>query len=448
MSHVFHRNLRTVPPVAVSGAGIALTDSHGKVYLDASGGAAVSCLGHGHPDVLAAMHTQIDQLAYAHTSFFTTAVAEELADHLITGAPAGLNSPDARVYFVSGGSEAMEAALKMARQYFVDKGEPQRSRFIARRQSYHGNTLGALAIGGNQWRRAPFAPILIDATHVAPCYPYRERFENESDVAYVARLADALDGAMTAHGRDSVIAFVAETVGGATAGVLTPVPGYFKAMREVCDKHGALLILDEVMCGMGRTGTLHACEQEGVSPDLLVIAKGLGGGYQPIGAVLATPQVVRVLERKTGYFQHGHTYLGHSVACAAALAVQRVIARDGLLDKVRTDGQWLGEALQTAFSSHPRVGDIRGRGFFWGLEFVQNKASKQPFAAGLQLHAKLKRAAMARGLMVYPMGGTVDGESGDHVLLAPPFIASRDELNTVIERLGEALDVAIREVSR
>ncbi len=448
MSHVFHRNLRTVPPVAVSGAGITLTDSHGKVYLDASGGAAVSCLGHGHPDVLAAMHTQIDQLAYAHTSFFTTAVAEELADHLIAGAPAGLNSPDARVYFVSGGSEAMEAALKMARQYFVDKGEPQRTRFIARRQSYHGNTLGALAIGGNQWRRAPFAPILIDATHVAPCYPYRERFENESDTAYVARLADALDSAMTAHGRGSVIAFVAETVGGATAGVLTPVPGYFKAMREVCDKHGALLILDEVMCGMGRTGTLHACEQEGVSPDLLAIAKGLGGGYQPIGAVLATPHVVRVLESKTGYFQHGHTYLGHSVACAAALAVQRVIARDGLLDKVRTDGQWLGEALQTAFSSRPQVGDIRGRGFFWGLEFVQNKASKQPFAAGLQLHAKLKRAAMACGLMVYPMGGTVDGESGDHVLLAPPFIASRDELNTVIERLGEALDVAIREVSR
>ena len=447
MSHVFHRNLRTIPPLAVGGSGITLIDSTGKTYLDASGGAAVSCLGHGHPDVLAAMHAQIDQLAYAHTSFFTTAVAEELADRLIAGAPGAMRSADARVYFVSGGSEAVEAALKMARQYFVDRGEAQRTRFIARRQSYHGNTLGALAIGGNQWRRAPFAPILIDATHVAPCYPYREKRADESDAAYVARLADELDQAMSAQGEGSVIAFVAETVGGATAGVLTPVPGYFKAMRAVCDKHGALLILDEVMCGMGRTGTLHACEQEGVSPDLLAIAKGLGGGYQPIGAVLAAPHIVNVLEAKTGYFQHGHTYLGHSVACAASLAVQRVIERDGLLEKVRTDGQWLGEALQTAFSSHPHVGDVRGRGFFWGLEFVRDKATTQPFAAPLQLHAKLKRAAMARGLMVYPMGGTLDGVSGDHVLLAPPFIASRAELTTVIERLGDALDDAIKQCS-
>ena len=440
MTHVFHRSLKTAPPVAVSGSGITLTDAQGKTYIDASGGAAVSCLGHGHPDVRAAMHAQIDEIAYAHTSFFTTRVAEELADLLIAAAPSGLNTPDSKVYFVSGGSEAMEAALKMARQYFVDKGEPQRTRFIARRQSYHGNTLGALAIGGNAWRRAPFAPILINATHVSPCYPYREQAQGESDAAYVARLADELDSAMTAHGEGSVIAFVAETVGGATAGVLTPVPGYFKAMREVCDRHGALLILDEVMCGMGRTGSLHACTQESVSPDLMAIAKGLGGGYQPIGAVLASADIVNVLHSKTGYFQHGHTYLGHSVACAAALAVQKVIARDGLVDKVARDGAWFGAALRTAFGQHPHVGDIRGRGYFWGLEFVQDRASKTPLPVEQQLHAKLKCAAMARGLMVYPMGGTVDGVLGDHVLLAPPFITSREELTTIIERLSAAVD--------
>ncbi len=444
MTHVFHRNLRSPPPVAVSGAGITLTDALGKTYIDASGGAAVSCLGHGHPDVRAAMHAQIDELAYAHTSFFTTRVAEQLADTLISTAPSGLNTPDSKVYFVSGGSEAMEAALKLARQYFVDKGEPQRSRFIARRQSYHGNTLGALAIGGNAWRRAPFAPILIDATHVAPCYPYREQAVGESDEMYVARLAKELDHAMTAEGKGSVIAFVAETVGGATAGVLTPAPGYFKAMREVCDRHGALLILDEVMCGMGRTGSLHACTQEGVSPDLMAIAKGLGGGYQPIGAVLTSPDIVNVLHSKTGYFQHGHTYLGHSVACAAALAVQKVIARDGLIGKVALDGAWFGEALRAEFGGHQHVGDIRGRGFFWGLEFVADRASRTPFPAERQLHAQLKRAAMARGLMVYPMGGTVDGLIGDHVLLAPPFIATRTELTTIVERLSAAVDEVTR----
>ena len=317
MSQVFHRSLHGTLPLAVAGSGITLTDASGKTYIDASGGAAVSCLGHAHPDVLAALHTQLDTLAYAHTSFFSTAVAEELAAMLIASAPAGLNTPESKAYFVSGGSEAMEAALKMARQYFVDRGEPQRTHFIARRQSYHGNTLGALAIGGNAWRRAPFAPILIDATHVSPCYPYREQRESESDLAYVGRLAKELDAAMTARGKGHVIAFVAETIGGATAGVLTPLPGYLKAVREVCDQHGALLILDEVMCGMGRTGALHACSHEGVSPDLIAIAKGLGGGYQPIGAVLAAGAIVDVMRRKTGYFQHGHTYLGHAMACAA-----------------------------------------------------------------------------------------------------------------------------------
>ncbi|MGH8804263.1 MAG: aspartate aminotransferase family protein, partial [Polaromonas sp.] len=310
MTHVFHRHLRHTPPAAVSASGMTIQDAAGRQYLDACGGAAVSSLGHGHPDVISAMHAQIDRLAYAHTSFFTTEVAEELADELISTAPAGMS----HVYLVSGGSEAMEAALKMARQYFVEIGQPQRTHFIARRQSYHGNTLGALAVGGNEWRRAPFAPILVPATHVSPCYPYREQLAGETDLQYGQRLAAELEAAILAQGADRVIAFVAETVGGATAGVLTPVPGYFRAVREVCDRYGVLLILDEVMCGMGRTGTLYASEQEGVVPDLVAIAKGLGGGYQPVGAVLAQKKIVDAMSRGSGFFQHGHTYLGHPVA--------------------------------------------------------------------------------------------------------------------------------------
>ncbi|MDP1565172.1 MAG: aspartate aminotransferase family protein [Polaromonas sp.] len=438
-THVFHRQLQRKPLVAVSGQGVYLTDAQGKTYIDASGGAAVSCLGHGHPDVLAAMHAQIDKLAYAHTSFFTTEVAEELADKLISSAPAGMS----HVYFVSGGSEAIEATLKMARQYFVEIGQPQRTHFIARRQSYHGNTLGALAIGGNQWRREPFAPILIPATHVSPCYPYREQHAGETPEQYGLRLAKELEDAIVAQGADSVIAFVAETVGGATAGVLAPVPGYFRAVREVCDRYGVLLILDEVMCGMGRTGTLHACEQEGMVPDLLAVAKGLGGGYQPIGAVLAQKKIVEAMRRGSGFFQHGHTYLGHAIACAAALAVQKVFERDKLLAQVRTRGDFLQKSMHASWDTHPHIGDIRGRGLFWGIELVQDRDSKKPFDPARNVHARIKQEAMARGLMVYPMGGTVDGRYGDHVLLAPPFITSESELAQIVERLDAAIRAAL-----
>jgi adenosylmethionine-8-amino-7-oxononanoate aminotransferase len=439
-TRVFHRQLHHDLPVAVSGQGISITDSAGKSYLDASGGAAVSCLGHGHPDVIAAMHAQIDKLAYAHTSFFTTEVAEELADLLIDSAPEGMS----HAYFVSGGSEAVEAALKMARQYFVEIGQPQRRDFIARRQSYHGNTLGALAVGGNAWRREQFKPLLINVAHVAPCYEYRDRHEGESAEQYGQRLVAELSATIEQLGPENVIAFVAETVGGATAGVLPPVPGYFRGVRELCDRHGILLILDEVMCGMGRTGTLHACEQEGVVPDLITIAKGLGGGYQPIGAVLAQARLVDTFRQGSGLFQHGHTYLGHAVACAAALAVQEVIQRDGLLAQVKSRGEAIHARLQEAFASHPHVGDIRGRGLFWGLELVTDKSSKQWFDPTLKLHARIKKAAMAEGLMVYPMGGTVDGRCGDHVLLAPPFVASEAELAQIVERLSRSIDSAIR----
>jgi adenosylmethionine-8-amino-7-oxononanoate aminotransferase len=351
------------------------------------------------------------------------------------------------VYFVSGGSEAVEAALKMARQYFVEIGQPQRRHFIARRQSYHGNTLGALAVGGNAWRREQFKPLLIDVTHVSPCYEYRDRRPDESPEQYGQRLVTELSETIDRLGSDNIMAFVAETVGGATAGVLTPVPGYFRGIRELCDRHGILLILDEVMCGMGRTGTLHACEQDAVVPDLLTVAKGLGGGYQPIGAVLAQGRLVEAMRKGSGLFQHGHTYLGHAVACAAALAVQRVIRRDGLLERVQAAGAGLQRHLRQRFADHPHVGDIRGRGLFWGLEFVRDRASKGWFDPSLRLHARLKAAAMAQGLMVYPMGGTVDGRCGDHVLLAPPFIATDSELQAIVERLGAAVDKVLSDIS-
>ena len=439
MTHILHRQIHHALPVAVKAEGLLITDRDGREHIDASGGAAVSCLGHGHPDVLAAMKAQIDTVAYAHTSFFTTEVAEALADQLVRTAPPGTS----HAYFVSGGSEAVEAALKMARQYFVEIGQPQRRHFIARRQSYHGNTLGALAVGGNAWRREQFKPLLIDVTHVSPCYEYRDRRADETPEQYGLRLVAELEETIARLGADSVMAFVAETVGGATAGVLTPVPGYFKGVRELCDRHGILLILDEVMCGMGRTGTLHACEQEGVVPDLLTIAKGLGGGYQPIGAVLAQGRVVEAFRKGSGLFQHGHTYLGHAVACAAALAVQRVIQRDGLLQQVRERGDHLQRLLTQAFGSHPHVGDIRGRGLFWGIELVRERTSKQWFDPAHKLHASIKSKAMAGGVLVYPMGGTVDGRCGDHVLLAPPFISTEAELAQIVERLAAAIDLAV-----
>jgi adenosylmethionine-8-amino-7-oxononanoate aminotransferase len=441
-THILHRQMARELPMAAAAQGVFITDSQGRQYLDASGGAAVSCLGHGHPEVLAAMHAQLDRLAYAHTSFFTTQVAEELADALVRDAPAGTS----HAYFVSGGSEAVEAALKLARQYFVEIGQPQRRHFIARRQSYHGNTLGALAVGGNAMRRTQFAPLLIDVTHVAPCYEYRDRRSDESAEAYGQRLVAELAEAIERLGGDKVIAFVAETVGGATQGAVTPVPGYLRGVRELCSRHGILLILDEVMCGMGRCGTLHACEAEGVVPDLLVIAKGLGGGYQPIGAVLAQSHVVEAFARGSGAFQHGHTYIGHAMACAAALAVQQVIRRDRLLERVQRQGDGLRQRLKDTFGSHPQVGDIRGRGLFQAIELVADRSTKLPFDPALKLHARIKARAMAEGLMVYPMGGTLDGRQGDHVLLAPPFIVDDAQLDLIVQRLARAVDAALAEV--
>jgi adenosylmethionine-8-amino-7-oxononanoate aminotransferase len=442
MTRILHRQTGHSYPVAASAEGVTIRDGAGKEYIDASAGAAVSCLGHSHPDVLAAMHAQLDQLAYAHTSFFTSHAAEELADDLIAHAPHGIG----HVFYVSGGSEAVEAALKLARQYFVERGEPQRRYVIARRQSCRGVTLGALSVGGREWQRKQFGPLLIEAHHVSPVYEYRDRRADETPEAYGARLAEELEAKVQELGGDNVIAFVAEPVVGATLGAVPAVPGYFKRVRDICDRHGILLILDEVMCGMGRTGTLHACEQEDISPDLMAVAKGLGGGYAPIGALLVQEKIFDAVAGGSGAFQHSHTYMGHPLACAAALAVQRVMRRDNLLENVRVQGAYLSRRLKERFGNHPFVGDVRGRGLFQGIELVADRDTKAPFDPKSKLHASVKREAMARGLLVYPMGGTVEGVAGDHVLLAPPFIVDAAVMDTIVERLGDAIDAATAKV--
>ncbi|TCP41348.1 aspartate aminotransferase family protein [Rhodovulum marinum] len=439
MSHIFPRNSRAAPPMVARGDGVYLIDTDGKRYLDGSGGAAVSCLGHGDPQVTAAIKAQLDRVAFAHTGFFTSDPAERLADMLIDHAPAGLD----RVYLVSGGSEAMEAALKLARQYFIEIGQPTRHRVIARRQSYHGNTLGALATGGNMWRREPFAPLMIETTHISPCYAYRGRAEGESDWDYGQRVANELEAEIARLGPDTVMAFVAEPVVGATLGAVPPVEGYFKRIREICDTHGILLILDEVMCGMGRTGTLFACDQDGVVPDITAIAKGLGAGYQPIGAMLCTAKIHDAIADGSGFFQHGHTYLGHPVAAAAALAVLTRLTEGGLADRARVMGERLQSALEAAFGQHPHVGDIRGRGMFRGMEFVEDRETKRPFDPARKVSARLKAAAFEAGLICYPMGGTIDGRQGDHVLLAPPFILEDAHIDEIVDKLGTALARAI-----
>ena len=440
-TRIFHRLIQGQLPIAAGGDGVYIIDKEGNRYLDACGGAAVSCLGHSHARVIDAIKQQLDRVAFAHTSFFTSEPSEELADFLVQRAPKGIE----HVYFVSGGSEAIEAALKMARQYFVESGESQRSKFIARRQSYHGNTLGALAVSGNQWRRKQFEPILIDVEHISPCYQYRDQKDGESELDYGLRVANELDEKIQEMGAENVIAFVAEPIVGATGGVLVPVPGYFKRIREICDQHGILLILDEVMCGMGRTGSLFACEQEGVRPDIVTVAKGLAAGYQPIGATLCSAEIYNRFREGSGLFQHGHTYIGHATACAAALAVQQTIEDDGLLDNINTMGEALDQSLHQRFGDHPFVGDIRGRGLFRGLELVADRASKAPLPYSLSIHSSIKRHAMARGLACYPGGGTIDGQQGNHILLAPPYIIDRSHVAEITEKLGDAVDAALQD---
>ena len=438
MGHVFGRGPGPLP-TAVRGEGCYIYDAEGRAYLDGSGGAAVSCLGHSDEGVRGAIHRQLDALAFAHTGFFTSEPAEALADLLIAHAPEGIE----RVYLLSGGSEAVEAAIKLARQYFLETGEPARHRVIARRQSYHGNTLGALAAGGNAWRREKYAPLLVETSHVAPCFEYRERREDESAWEYGQRAANELEAEIERLGPETVMAFVAEPVVGATAGAVPAVEGYFARIREICDRHGVLLILDEVMCGMGRTGRLFACEHDGIAPDIVTVAKGLGAGYAPIGAMLCSGRIYDAVASGTGSFQHGHTYHGHPLAAAAGHAVLDAILSRDLLAAVRTRGETLAAALDETFGQNPHVGDVRGRGLFRAIELVEDRETKRPFDPARKLHARVKAAAMDEGLICYPAGGTVDGRAGDHVLLAPPFVIEDAQIAELTDKLDRALGRAL-----
>ena len=429
-------------PTVVGGRGIELITADGRRFLDACGGAAVSCLGHGHPAVVEAIARQARTMAYAHTSFFTNEPAEELAEVLAGAAPGDLK----RVYFVDNGSAAVETALKMARQFHIERGQPGRTQVIARRQSYHGNTLGALAVSGNAGRRAPYEPFLFRASHIEPCFEYRYARPGQSAEDYGRAAAEALEAEVLKLGPESVAAFIAETVVGATAGAVPPAPGYLRRIREICDRYGVLLILDEVMCGAGRTGSFLACEQDGVTPDLVTLAKGLAAGYQPIGTVLCSQRVYEVFDSGSGAFINGHTYSAHAIACAAALAVQRVIREEGLLPRVKEAGCYLRARLAERFAGHPFIGDVRGRGLLLALELVKDRETREPFAPDRKVHNRVKAAAFQRGLLVYPGGGTIDGQRGDHVLLAPPYNVTNAELDVIVERLAQAVDAAIAEV--
>ena len=442
MSRLLHRTLFADPPIAVGGKGMYLHAADGRQIIDGSGGAAVACLGHGNARVNAGIAEQLSKVAYVHTALFSNQAAEELAEALVGHSPGGLT----HAYLVSSGSEAMEAAIKLARQYFLEIGQPQRSRYIARRGSYHGNTLGALSAGGNMMRRAPYAPLLSDAfSHVSPAFAYRFQREDESEAQFAQRLADELEAEFQRLGPQNVVAFCAETVVGATTGCVAAPAGYFRKIREICDRHGALLILDEVMCGMGRTGTMHAWEQEGVTPDIQIVAKGLGGGYQPIGGILISGRVIDAFRAGSGSFMHGHTYQAHPVACAAALAVQKIIREDNLIENVRVMGEHLSAGLTGRLGNHRHVGDIRGRGLFWAIELVADRASKAVFDPKRKMNDRVKQAAFERGLAIYPMGGTIDGKQGDHVIVAPPYIATAADIDAIVGRLGDAVDEAVRQ---
>lgn len=439
-SRVFYRHLRTDYATAGTGAGAYITDKTGKQYLDASGGAAVSCLGHGHPRIIGAIKGQLDQMAFAHTAFFTNDAAEELAQRLSDKAPGGAW----RVYFLSGGSEANEAALKLARQIHVERGETSRDTYIARKMSYHGNTLGALSVSGNLARRATFQPVLLpNVRHAEPCFAFRHKEEDESLEDYGLRAAGTVRSEIEALGEGRAIAFIAETVVGATLGAVAPAPGYFKEIRRICDETGTLLILDEVMSGMGRTGSLFGCEQDGIVPDMITIAKGLGGGYQPIGALMVREELAEIVETGSGFFQHGHTYVGHPTACAAALEVQNVFEDEDLINRCAKMGVKLRIALSERLADHPHVGDIRGRGLFAGVELVADRGTNEPFDPARGIGGKIKPAAMENGLICYPGSGTIDGTRGDHILLAPPFIITDEQIGELVDKLGQSIDEAI-----
>ena len=439
MTHVMHRLLKTPYPMAVAGDGPYLIDKAGTRYLDAASGAGVSCLGHSAEPVANAIARQTKELGYVYNAYFSTEILERFADALVQMTPKGLDW----VYPGSGGSESMDGALKLALQYHDENGQPQRRKFISRRQSYHGCTVGALAVSGNRIRRMLFEKFLPETIQVSPCYDYRERRADETPKEYSQRLADELDAEIERQGPDTVAAFVAETVVGATAGCIPPSPDYFRLIKKVCEKHGVLLIADEILAGCGRTGTYLSIEQDGVTPDIAVVAKGLGAGYQPVSAILVSDKIVQTIAAGRGFFFHGHTYNGHATAAAAALAVIETIRKQNLLANVREMSGLLFDRLRARFGNHPHIGDIRGRGLLIGIELVEDRATKKPFSGEKMLWNTIQKTAFERGLLCYPGFGTADGVDGDHVLLAPPFIVEPKHIDEIVDKLAPSIDQAI-----
>ncbi|ODQ65974.1 PLP-dependent transferase [Nadsonia fulvescens var. elongata DSM 6958] len=441
---LLHRSLHEKPILVDSAKGSYLYLSNEKRIIDGCGGAAVVSVGHSNEQVIADIHKQLQTVSYVHTLVYSTSPSEELANLILEGNPGGL----CRAFFCSSGSEANESALKLSRQYFYEKGETQRVNYISRNLSFHGNCLGGMSLSGHVARRRPFEDIIPDNFHrVSAANSYRGKKEGESDEIYVSRLALELDAKFQELGSDTIIGFVAEPIVGASLGSMTAPGGYFKAMREVCDKYGALLIFDEVMCGSGRTGTFFAWEQENVVPDIVSIGKALGGGYGPVAGILIHQKIVNVLKKNSGCFNSGHTYQAHPISCAGALSVQKIIKKQNLLENVRKMGAKLGQMLHLELDDHPYVGDIRGRGLFWGIEFVNDKQTKEPFDPSLSFGNKVKDAIFNLGCAVYPGCGTVDGVKGDHILISPSFDITGEMIEEIVSIVKQGIVEASKSIT-
>ena len=442
---LFPRSFRKNYPEAVRAEGCYIFSADGRKILDACGGAAVVSIGHGVPSVANAIAEQARSLAYVHSSHFTTSASAELARRLLALAPRNFReSPDGpgRVLFTSGGSEATETALKLCRQFFLERGEPSRAKFISRAQSYHGATLGALALSGNVKRRTPFLPLLPESHHIAPCYCYRCPVHLQYPSCGIA-CADELDKKIRELGPENVAAFFVEPISGATLGAAVPPPEYLPRIAEICRRHGVLLVADEVMTGIGRTGKNFAVDHWNVEPDIILVGKGIASGYAPLGAVMVSGKIASAIECGSGSFLHGFTYSAHPVSAAAGLAVLDYIAENNLFARVAPAGLELLRALDP-LRELPIVGDIRGMGLLLGIEFVRDKQSREPFNPGLNIASRIYDAALRRSVLTYPIQGCADGLRGDHLLLAPPFTIS----STEIRQLADALQDAISEVSQ
>jgi len=435
-AHLFPRNLKTEYPVAVSARGLWIRDRGGKTYLDGCSGAVVCSIGHGVREVADVISKQARRLAFAHSSQFVTREAMELSARIAALAPGDMKKTG-RVYLVSGGSEAIETAIKMARQYHVERGRPSKFKIISRWQSYHGSTLGALAVTGNVARRELYTPLFAATPHIAPCFCYRcpyERTFPSCDIACV----DDLERVIRQEGPDSVAAFIAEPVVGATLGAVPAVDGYWQRARAICDKYDVVLIADEVMTGVGRTGRNFAVDHFKVVPDLIVAGKGLSAGYTPLGAVIARGSVAGAIQAGRGYFEHGFTYSANPLSAAIGNAVLAYIEKHGLIARAARVGKTLGKRLQD-LRRHKIVGDIRGMGMMWGVEIVKSRATRDPFPPAEKVSRRLYDACLEEGLLIYPGSGTREGQDGDHFIIAPAFTITKAEIDDLLARLDRGL---------